>query len=31
VSREIALADVQQGYELLKNPEVARVVVTDLS
>lgn len=31
VSSEISLADVQDGYASLKNPEIARVVVTDLS
>ncbi|MBU4215789.1 MAG: zinc-binding dehydrogenase [Actinobacteria bacterium] len=31
VSREISLAQIEEGYAMLKDPTVARVVVTDLS
>ncbi|MDF2989892.1 MAG: putative zinc-containing alcohol dehydrogenase [Microbacterium sp.] len=31
VSKEISLAEVNEGYASLKNPEIARVVITDLS
>lgn len=31
VSKEISLAEINEGYASLKNPEIARVVITDLS
>ena len=31
VSKEISLGEVNEGYASLKNPDIARVVITDLS